>query len=333
MRAPLKCDLEGIRQRWQQLFPHCDREGCRRQRRWWQALSRGGHGLRLRTAWYCSVSCFEAALERTMARLHRPAMGHVRSAPHRVPLGLLLLSRGQLTNRQLRQALEAQQSAGAGRIGDWLQRLGFATEQQITSALGLQWSCPVFPLERSPENECAQIIPLPLLRDFRMLPVHFTPATRVLLMAFCDRIDYSMLYLIERMLDCHTEPCLVGPSAWDASLAALERRARCDEIVFDRECDPAEMARITRSYLQRLNADDLHLAACGSHLWVRLICADEAMNLIFRTGAAAQIPTVQLKSTPALPMRGLAAEDLPAAAAGAWRSEAERFRQQNGRIP
>ena len=27
--------------------------------------------------------------------------------------------------------------------GDWFEKLGFATEQQVTSALGLQWGCPV----------------------------------------------------------------------------------------------------------------------------------------------------------------------------------------------
>ena len=69
--------------------------------------------------------------------------GQNAAASHRVPLGLLLLSRQQLTAAQLRTALEAQRAAGQGKIGEWLRQLGFVTELQVTAALARQWSCPV----------------------------------------------------------------------------------------------------------------------------------------------------------------------------------------------
>ncbi len=86
----------------------------------------------------------ERALTDTLRRLRSVSLRASATAPHRVPLGLVLLSRQQLTAEQLRAGLAAQRSAGRGRIGEWLQTLGFASEQQVTSALARQWSCPVW---------------------------------------------------------------------------------------------------------------------------------------------------------------------------------------------
>ena len=58
-----------------------------------------------------------------------------------------MLEQGWITAGQLRQALEAQRAAGAGRLGHWLVRQQGVSEQLVTRALGLQWSCPVLPLE------------------------------------------------------------------------------------------------------------------------------------------------------------------------------------------
>jgi len=276
------------REQWRGALARCHRQGCGRRAGWWRAFGAETGGLRLRDAWYCTLQCFELALTDTILRLRRPMAAAPPSPSHRVPLGLVLLSRGQLSNQQLRAALEAQRVAGRGRIGDWLQQLGFASEQQVTSALGLQWACPVFPLQPTFDPACGQMIPLPLLRACRMLPVHYAPSTGVLLMAFCERIDYTVLYLLERMLHCRTEPCLAGASALQRILAGLEQQTRCDEIVFERVSDACEMARITRSYVQKLSAETLQLAAVGEHIWVQLGCRGGATSLVFGTPELAQ---------------------------------------------
>ena len=58
-----------------------------------------------------------------------------------------MLEQGWITSGQLRQALEAQKAAGGGRLGIWLVRQQGVSEQLVTRALGLQWSCPVLPME------------------------------------------------------------------------------------------------------------------------------------------------------------------------------------------
>src|SRR5262249_3935740 len=157
--------------------------------------------------WCCSPECFEQALTAAVTQLLQ-SKPRVPTMTHRTPLGLLMLSRGMVDNEQLKQALKAQKESGTGRVGEWLRHLGAVTEDQVTQILGVQWSIPVFPLNQSRRFlECAQLVPFPLLEMAEMVPVHHIPINQHLYVAFIDRINYSALYTLEKMLECHTEPC------------------------------------------------------------------------------------------------------------------------------
>ena len=203
---------------------------------------------------------------------------------HRIPLGLLMLSRKQLTASQLRIALEQQRTAGHGRIGDWLQQLGFANEGQVTSALARQWSCPV--LRASLEIPGAgRFIPIPLrlLESSRMMPVEFAEARKTLLIAFSEGIDHTALYAIEQMLGYRTDACLVCPSTLRKGLQALAQRRAVKDVVFDRVEDAGECVRIIGSYAAKVGAEEVRLAQCGKHIWIRLEGRRrETVNLVLR---------------------------------------------------
>jgi len=221
-------------------------------------------------SWYCMDVCLERALADSVQRAR--SASRKTSAPHRIPLGLLLLSRQQLTVDELRAALLAQRAAGYGRIGEWLQSLGFVNEQQVTAALARQWSCPV--LREGSWNlgsGRAPQIPLALLESYAMVPVNFVETTATLHIAFGERIDYRVLYAIEQMLGCRTEPCVAAPSLLRKNLQTLSERREEHEIVFERVADAAEYARIIRSYSIRITASEIRMACCGPHLWVRLL--------------------------------------------------------------
>jgi hypothetical protein len=230
-------------------------------------------------------------LERAVAgRLRSPRSAKMHPpASHRVPLGLILLSRQQLLPEQLRTALEAQRVAGTGKIGHWLQRMQFITEAQLTSALARQWSCAVLRSNRAMVDwQRLPEIPLLLLESLRMLPVHFVEATRTLHLAFAEGIDYTVLYSIEQMLGCRTEACLVGATALDRSLVTLlDQRGRC-EVVLDRVADTAEVVRVLLSYAHRLAASEVRMAACGSYVWLRMERPQSPpVNLLLRTSSLA----------------------------------------------
>jgi Type II secretion system (T2SS), protein E, N-terminal domain len=251
----------------------------------WRRLRGKPSGIVLQGSWYCLDSCLEPTLAEIL-RSTSAALPHA-AAPHRVPLGLLLLSREQLTIVQLRAALAAQRDAGQGRIGEWLQQLGFASEQQVTAALARQSSCPVlqpgsFPAQR----DCPLQIPVTLLESFVMVPVAYISATAVLHMAFGEKVDYGVLNALERMLGCRTEPCLVVPSLLRERLQSLSGRRGEREIRFDQVADVAEFTRIVRSYCVLVAACEMRIASCGAHLWVRLHRpASPPLDLLLRSPA------------------------------------------------
>lgn len=270
---------------------NCADFDCTVGRRLWRSLPWCNVNIRLQGSSYCAPQCFEAAARDHLARICR-IVTPVRPPQHRIPLGLLMLSRGQLTNRQLRQALEAQQSGGNHRLGEWLEKLGFATEEQVTAALGLQWACPVL-TGRVNLGPCSTSrLPYRLLEAFRMLPLQFVEATRTFYLAFSRGIDYSVLYAIEQMLECRTEACLASRSTVDEALEKLGSERGAGDLLFEGWREAAEMARITCSYVLKLGAQDVRIVGCREYVWARLTADREVAHLLFRRPApeAASLP-------------------------------------------
>lgn len=285
----------------------CQSPACTVRRRLWRRLRWRHCRICLQDAWYCAPQCFEMALLRHLERhvapalhrhfeLHRFAQqgdqrrnGSIRTtldepvgyaANHRIPLGLLLLSRGQLNNTQLRAALERQQAQG-GRIGECLESLGFASESQITAALAVQWSCPVWPATEASASDCVKLLPVALLRALRIYPLRFVAATRTFYLASSDRLDHSLLYAIGQMLQCQTEPCVMRPSVLHAFLAGIESIPHGADMLFERPDGYEEIARITCAYVLKLGVQQVRIAACRNYIWARLSAGGDVANLLF----------------------------------------------------
>ncbi len=266
---------------WQNAFSTCDDQECSSTRLMWRRIWSRHSWIRLQGSRYCAAECFERAAAPCFERA-RTSTVSAKPVQHRIPLGLLLLSRGRLTNSQLRTALEAQRTHGRGRIGEWLQSLGFATEHQITVALGIQWSCPVLQSTAIAEPNCARMLPLRLLQNFRMLPIQFVASTRVFYLAFSDGLDYTALYAVEQMLHCRTEACLTNRSTLERGLERIAHEPRQGDLHFEGWRGAAEMAHITCDYVLKLGAEEVQVAACGEYIWVRLETGSDSSNLLFR---------------------------------------------------
>lgn len=233
----------------------------------WRWLGATPPAVRLEGGLYCLNECLEGALIDGLSRARSTPQASVKA--HRIPLGLLLLSRQQLTGEQLQAALAAQRSAGCGRIGDWLQALGFVDEQQITAALARQWSCPILRPDYPVHTHAAPRLPSALLEHFVMIPFDYLDVTSTLYLALAEGPDYAVLYAIEKMTGCRTECCLARPSFVRRHLAAISSRRDEREVSFACAAD-AEFCRIISSYCARIAASEVRLAACGPFVWVRL---------------------------------------------------------------
>jgi hypothetical protein len=200
-----------------------------------------------------------------------------------MPLGLLMVARGKLTYNEVLAALEAQRRARYGKIGEWFEKLGFATEQEVTTALALQWGCPVASSALKPDaSEPSYRIPLLILEAFHMWPLHHVAATNTLSIAFGERVDHSALYAIEQMLDCRTQPCVAGRKAIAYRLERLRQQPQPGEVQFGPMHDPAEMARIASSYIGKLGTEEIRIRRLGSVIWLRLRTRSAGVNVLFR---------------------------------------------------
>ena len=260
----------------QSRFPHppgiaCGLATCPRPRSLWQEIKKTCRhgGTFLQGSYYCQPRCLETALTGQLSTLR--GLAPTMQPPNRIPLGLLMVARGKLTYREVQTALEAQRRASAGKIGEWIEKLGFASEQEVTKALALQWGCPVAASFDPAGHYSPGEIPLPILEAFQMLPLNYVLSTNTLYLAFGERVDHAALYAIENILNCRTLPCVAGRESIATQLEAMHQISRPADVEFGSMADLSEMGRIAASYVGRLNPAQVRLSRIGNFIWLRLV--------------------------------------------------------------
>jgi hypothetical protein len=260
-------------------MPRCSNPGCCRQSLK-HAVSRRYSGVNVAEAWYCSPDCFEDAA-RTKIQGLLSARGRSEPATSlRMPLGLLLVSREVLSVEQLKMALDHQRTGGAS-IGEVVQELGFATQEQVAAAVAAQWACPLFSLAGRPLPREVRIPPR-LLELYGMLPVHFVASSRKLLMGFVSRVQYHALHTIEQMTDCVASPCIITAREYWQYLQSIIPDQDENEVVLERCNSAAEVATLLRNYAHQFAAEEARFGLCRDYVWARLRGRERAMNLLFR---------------------------------------------------
>ena len=87
------------------------------------------------------------------------------------------------------------------------------SEQLVTRALGLQWSCPVLPVEFHDAEALAALVPRLFVDAFGALPLRVA-AGKLLYLGFEDRLDPVLALAVERMTGLRVESGLVQGSAF-----------------------------------------------------------------------------------------------------------------------
>ncbi len=244
----------------------CANSGCRiRNRRLDTTLNRSSW-IRFEEKWFCSVECMQAEIVVRVHGLLLPPTRQVKPASHRIPLGLILLSRNLITAEQLSLALALQRSDPAVPIGSHLKRLGALYDFQIASAVASQWSCPAFPEDKT--IACKALLPKTLQEKYRALAVHWTARTNELYVGFTQRVNYSLLFAIERILLCTARPVIITDASFQRALGAdgdLE-----NEVLFTALRPASEIVSSITSYCEQTGARELRLAGCDGDIWARL---------------------------------------------------------------
>lgn len=253
------------------IFATCAHPGCR---------SGWLHLLRSRTApvfeggWNCSAECSAARIALAVRRELNGRSAAFESHRHRIPLGLVMLEHGWITSTQLRRALDAQRSAGAGRLGHWLVLQQGVDEQLVTRALGLQWSCPVLPLEFHDAEGLTGLVPRLFVDAFGALPLRVA-AAKLLYLGFEDRLDPVLALAIQRMTGLRVESGLVQGSLFRPAHTRM-LNAKFPPVELIEAASEAALVNVLAKAIERVRPVESRLVRVHDCLWLRMWLSSSA---------------------------------------------------------
>jgi len=150
-----------------------------------------------------------------------------------------------------------------------------------------RWGCPVFSVPKH-SVQAGIDIPSTLLQLCSAIPLHYVAATKVLLIGFVQDIEYGLLYAIEQITGCKTQPCFVTPTDFQSQMQEREQssnRARAEaskEVRIEDVQTPAEMARTLCSFVVDFEADEARMVKCKDYVWSRLKAGPKEVDLLFK---------------------------------------------------
>jgi Type II secretion system (T2SS), protein E, N-terminal domain len=247
-------------------FSHCANPHCATG---WLHLWRSRRAPVFEGRWACSPGCM-AEIVRGAVR-SEAAMGSAAPYRHRIPLGLLLVDQGHITQEQLREAVRRQEKgadAGAQRLGQWLVESGILSETFLTRALALQWNCPVFSPGVCRAADMTPALPRLLAQALGAVPLRVLGG-HTLCLAFSERIDRALAYAAERILGLRVSSGIVRDSEFAMAeaefLAAPAPPARLIEI-----SGTEALARLVASLVEAEKPLEARLARVHGFWWLRL---------------------------------------------------------------
>jgi len=247
------------------LFETCANPGCGSG---WLHLWRSRSAPVFEAGWSCSPACTRALVAAAVRRELEGRVGAPENHRHRIPLGLVMLEQGWITSVQLRQALDAQKAGGGGRLGHWLVHQLGVSEELVTRALGLQWSCPVLPAEYHDAEALTALVPRLFIDAFGALPLRLA-AGKLLYIGFEDRLDPVLALAVERMTGLRVETGLVqGTRFRPAHTRALTARFPSAQLI-EAGSETAAVHAMARA-VERVRAVESRLVRVHDCLWLRM---------------------------------------------------------------
>lgn len=220
--------------------------------------------------WACSADCMRVLISEAVEReIGDGAPLEPQKHKHRIPLGLLMLSQGWITQEQLRRALDAQRQAGGkGRIGKWLIQQCNLSEEQVTRALSMQWGCPVLSFSGHAPETMSTLIPRLLLDTYGMVPLR-NGSSRVAYLAFEDRVDSTVALAVERMNGIRIEPGVVTASQFFRVQERLMRAPFPEAQVMEAQSS-AMVAEEIATVIERMHPRQAKLVRMHRYFWLRV---------------------------------------------------------------
>jgi hypothetical protein len=179
----------------------CHRKDCTRIRTEFSIFSSRRRPPLYEGNTFCSDSCLRAHFENELNDKWRRLQLETNRTIPRPKLGSILMQTAFVTRDQVNQAVKLQNETREGRIGEWLLRLGFVEEHQITAALAKQFGLPLINLQNSDANsDAVRMIPGKVAKCSGIIPVGFDDSQAALRIAVSAPVNFNSQEAIRRMV-------------------------------------------------------------------------------------------------------------------------------------
>jgi hypothetical protein len=138
----------------------------------------------------------------------------------------------------------------------------------VTRALGLQWSCPVLPLERHDPEALAVLVPRLFVDAFGALPLRVA-AGRLLYLGFEDRLDPVLALAVERMTGLRVECGLVQGSVFGPAQSRM-LGAKYPSVELIEAASQSAAAHALAKAIERTRPMESRLVRVHDCLWLRM---------------------------------------------------------------
>ncbi len=282
MNLTLKSFLPPLDLGWNHVKARCAVATCH-NKLLTRAVPQSRTGIRMGDNWYCGPDCFAAGIQTLLVSLTAARLMEIPHKP-RLPLGLALLSRGFLTQDQLRFATERIQEGES--LETTVVRLGLANDRQLAAARAAQWGCPV--LGHDGGGLLVQVdLPKTFLVGFSAAPLHYAPAAKKLLLGFVHQVEHSLLQSIEEITGCRPEPCFMTPAEFAVQMERVTVVPDYEEVVIEEVVTRGQMARTLGGFAVEAGAGKAHIVRCKSWVWARLVGKRRTIDVLFALRNAA----------------------------------------------
>jgi len=215
----------------------------------------------------CSLSCLALLMETAIRRSVGPSDPDVGPYRHRMPIGLLMLSRKWISAPQLSAALALQRRERRGRLGEWLVATGACDEQTVATALASQWGIPLV-AGGSPSRQAAGLLPRLLAEAFSILPLRIA-AGKLLYLAIDQRVEAGLNLAIESMTGLRVEPVAMPASAFNRLRQRLQKNGYAATRNF-RTTSTNSLVHAVLSLADHGPTVSLQLVRVREYFWLRL---------------------------------------------------------------
>jgi len=245
--------------------------------------------------WCCSEQCLHARVA-SFVRRGMSTQTWQQEHQHRIPLGLLLLSQGAISQEQLRYARHRSESTGEP-LGDILVRHCGLPEERLSRGIATQWGCSSWDVTGTIPDGMACIAPHAVLRATGMLPLKLQVDGSISI-AFVDAPNASAVFAVRRIHDCPVDTGIAG--ARDFLEATNQLMTRKAVPVEEHHCDDdAEVIRLLVRAIQHLAPVECRWVRLHGMFWVRMwlepsavaggICqTEDVMDFVFHLPSASQ---------------------------------------------